>query len=256
MSEAVPPYDHLIARNSISALESSGDLTLRNGDIALTRWGDLMFNNADYSAFVRLVQTWRYNFPAMSATYRSMQRTFDEEASAEHTLNSLGGKPWGPALGPLGGLDPDGYHAASDRIAAARASRGVYSATIVLFLSRLLATFRADISANMAEWCGSGSLIAGCSFGQIVEAAANNVRHADEWLTASPPTSQQLKSVNVLAAVLGIPLPTNGSIRKFAADVSSPLLRLLSQDFLQLERCMFDFAGSLLATRESRAASL
>ena len=89
-----------------------------------------------------------------------------------------------------------------------------------------------------------------------MEAAANNVRHADEWRTTSSATKQQLNSVRTLSALLQKPIPPDGRIHGFAGDVSSIILDLLaSRDFLRLERRMFDFASALLALREQRIAS-
>ncbi|MBT2246315.1 hypothetical protein JQK15_22675 [Sphingobium sp. BHU LFT2] len=216
-----------------------------------------MLNSADYSAFHRLVQTWRYNFPTMSTVFEAMLQTIADESSAEADLDSMGGMPWTSVRGLRQDLDADRYHETLDRMNVVKVGRGIYAGMITLFLSRILGTFRADISATQDEWRSTGALLQGCSFGQIIEAAANNVRHADEWLVTSSASTQQLKSVRVITAVLQQPMPMDGSIRGFAHDVSPDILDLLSgRDFLQLERGTFAFAMALLSHREKRTASL
>lgn len=53
--------------------------------------------------------------------------------------------------------------------------------------------------------------------------------------------------------MLDEPIPANGSIRRFARDISPEILdKLCARDFLRLERTVFDFANALLALRQER----
>lgn len=94
--------------------------------------------------------------------------------------------------------------------------------------------------------------IEGCSFGQVVVASANNVRHADEWQTARPPAAKQLQSMRVLASVLNEPLiPADGSRHKFGREVSPEVLEAIcGGDMEQLEKHFFDFAKDLFHRRK------
>jgi hypothetical protein len=159
-------------------------------------------------------------------------------------------------LGLLQGLDVDAYHATIERMDAEKEARGIYAGSVTLVISRALATFRADIAATMDEWKAAGLQTNGHSVGEMLEAAGNNMRHADEWQTAIKPTPHQLKSVRVLSAVLSEPIPPNGNIRAFARDISPEILSLLSGgSFLRLEAAIFAFANDLVSRRQRRAPS-
>ena len=254
-TERLPGYDEIVDRNSITLLMKPGDLTLRDGDLAVTRWGDLMLNDEDYSAFTRLVQVWRYNFPTLRTLFRAAFYMDGEEA-AEQDLDAMGSRRWDPSLGLLQGLDVDAYHATIERMEAEREARGIYAGAITLVIGRALATFRADISATRDEWNAAGPQTNGRSVGEMLEAAGNNMRHADEWQTAVTPTAQQMKSVRVLSDVLVEPIPANGAIRAFARDISPEILALLSGgDFLCLEVAIFAFANDLVSHRQLRSPS-
>lgn len=254
MTDRLPSYDEIVDRNAIKLLQSPGDLTLRSGDIAVTRRGDLMLDSEDYSAFVRLVQLWRHNFPTLLTLFNAAFQALENREVAKRELDLLGSHKWEPANGPLGGLDISAYHANLERIDAEKGAHGIYAGTITLVLNRALASFKADISATLDEWQRAGTQIKGHSVGAVLEAASNNMRHADEWETAATaPTQQQLKSVHILSAVLDEPIPANGSIRRFARDISPEILDILcARDFLRLERTVFDFANALLALRQKR----
>jgi len=251
---SVPSYDELVARNGITILQAPGDLTIRDGDIAMTRWGDLMLNDETYSAVVRFVQFWRYNFPTLRTLFDMVVTSQAEEEQAQSEMDSLGSTAWQPDKGLLGGLDLAALHAINERIGAIQESRGVLAGTIILVIGRAAATLRNDLGATMDEWRAVGPLMHGRSVGEAFEAAGNNFRHADEWLVAKTPNNQQLKSVSVLSDILQEPLPANGSIRTFARDISVDILDALShRDFVKLETAVFAFINGLIARVQSRS---
>ena len=67
MSALIDPdsYDDVIFRYGLTALYNGGDLQIENVDLALTKDGDLRLGAIPYNAMFRLVQSWRYNVPAM-----------------------------------------------------------------------------------------------------------------------------------------------------------------------------------------------
>lgn len=258
IASPVPAYDEVVDRNEIAILRTPGDLVMRGGDIAVTRWGDLMLNDEDYSAFFKLVQAWRFNYPTLAALFQSTfssltaVKAHDEAVDAmfEASVKLMARDP---SQGLMPGVDYDRYHELNDQAGAAEIARGVYAGTISVVISRMLLAFRDNIGATAGEWREATPSIFGHSVGEIVEASANNVRHADEWRTAVVASPRQMKSVRVLSAVLREPLPFGGRIHPFAREISPETLELLSEgDILRLERKVFDFAQAMLALRQRR----
>lgn len=253
---AVPGYDEIVDRNDIATLKAPGDLVVRNGDIALSKRGDLLLNDDDYHALFRLVQIWRFNLPTIKVLFDSAIEAADKKQAAEVSLEGCFSAPTAGSPHPLFSIDYGAFHEANDRASANEVARGVYAGAIMIFLSKALQAFRADIEAKDAEWSVAGDQWAGCSVGQIVAASANNVRHNDEWATTNPPSKTQLPSLQVLSAVLGEPLPTNGRPHKLAREVSPETLRLISNgSFEGLEKSVFGFAKALLHLRQQRRAT-
>jgi len=119
----VPAYDAVVERNKIETLQKPGDLTTRNGDIAVTRWGDLMLNDEDYSAFFKLVQTCRYNFPTLKVLFAAPIEIAQHRKSLEEELDGLFAQAATNSRHPMQSLDYDAYHRTNDATDAAEVSR-------------------------------------------------------------------------------------------------------------------------------------
>lgn len=250
----VPAYDAVVERNKIEILQKPGDLTIRDGDIAVTRWGDLMLNDDDYSAFFKLVQTWRFNFPTIKVLFDASIDIAQHRRDLEAELEGLFTQAAMKSRHPMHSLDYDAYHRTNDATGAAEVARGVYAGSIAIALNNMLQSFRINIVATQDEWKKAAPLFDGCSVGQILEASANNVRHAEEWQTTRPPTRQQMNSIQVLSAVFREPLdPPDGSRHRFSREVCPETLQLISNgDFQQLETNLFSFANAMLKQRQRR----
>lgn len=145
-------------------------------------------------------------------------------------------------------------HERNDEISANAIGTASYAGAIVMVLSRLLLAFKDDLNATNQEWTQSNPRIEGCSIGAIIEAAANNFRHNDEWLKhARKPTEQQLRSIRMLATALREPIAPDGSGHKLSRDICPEILELLSYgDFEQLASNYFTFANSIPSGRVGR----
>jgi hypothetical protein len=252
---SVPTYDEVVDRNDIGLLKSPGDLAILNGDLATTRRGDLMLNDPEYSAFFRLVNWWRFNYPVMSVMFDAVFPPTAESGRLERDLEELFQHAATKSPHPMTSLDYDEYHRINDAMGAQEVALGVYAGAIVVALSNALQSFRADIGGNMQQWDAASPQFGGCSLGQVIIASANNVRHADEWQVSRPPTQQQLQSMRVLAAALNEPLvPPDGSRHRFGREVSPETLQVLSGGRVaQLEANFFAFAKDMLERRQQRA---
>lgn len=252
-----PAYDEVVDRNGIQILKKPGDLAIRNGDLALTRWGDLMLTDEDYSAFFKLVQEWRFNVPALKVLFESSIGSAQHRKDLETDLEKLFIDAGQKTPHPMHSLDYDSYHRTNDAMGAAEVARGVYAGSIALVLNNMLQSFRGNIAATLDEWKRADPLFDGHSIGQILEASANNMRHADEWQVTRPPTRQQMKSIEVLSAVLHEPLdPPDGSRHGFSREISPETLDVISDgNFARLEANLFSFANNLLQHRQHRLPS-
>lgn len=253
----VPAYKNVVERNKIAILQNSGDLVVRNGDLALTRWGDLMLNDEDYSAFFKLVESWRFNFPTLKILFDASIDSVNQRESLEADLEGLFAQAAMKSPHPMHSLDYDAYHTTNDAMGAAEVARGVYAGSIAIVLNNMLQSFRVNIGATQDEWKKASPLFDGCSIGQILEASANNVRHAEEWQATRPPTRQQMSSMQVLSAALREPLdPPDGSRHRFSREICPETLQLISDgDFGKLEENLFLFANNMLKQRQRRLPS-
>lgn len=247
---AVPDYGDVIDRNNIEALLVPSDLAIVDGDLAVTRRGDLMLNSEEYSAFFSLVNWWRFNYPVLSVLFHSVFPPAEDEVNSRSLIEGglLGGENQGSHANWSATVE--NFHRMNDTAGAQKVAKGLYAGTIVVALSNALQVFRHDIRAGKAAWDQSRPQFDGVSLGQVVVAAANNVRHADEWQITRPPTPQQLQSIIVLAAALREKLdPPDGARHKLHREVSPEILSLLSDgNFQKLEERIFAFAKSMYST--------
>jgi hypothetical protein len=240
----VPDYGDVVERNDIDILSVPGDLTILNGDIAVTRRGDLMLNSEEYSAFVTLVNWWRFNYPVLSVLFYAV---FEPEVEKEELGQALESPLVEVGLRGLRSVevfDHKEFHRVNNETGAKEIAKGVYAGTIAIALSNALLAFRHDIRADKSAWDKACPLFGGFSVGQVVVASANNVRHGDEWQVTRPPTAKQLQSLTVLAGALSEPLdPPDGSRHRFHREVSPEILNVLSEkSFESLEKCICSFA--------------
>jgi hypothetical protein len=232
-----PQFREIVERYRVDFLKAPADLAIRKGDIALTKRGDLMLNSEEYSALFTLVQYWRFNEPYL-------RNLFEVVLTTNRRLGSL-------IEQRDQSLDRFVNHERNDEISANAIGMASYAGAIVMVMSRLLLAFRDDLGATEREWIQSGPKIEGCSIGAIVEAAANNFRHNDEWLKHTrKPTKQQLRSIRVLATVLREPIAADGERHGLNRDICPEILELLSGgDFEQLASNLFAFANAIPTAR-------
>jgi hypothetical protein len=242
--QQIPAHREIITRNQIEALAKGLDLAIKDGDLALTRRGELMLGDKTSHAFFDLVRDWRYN-------YAPMKVAFDLVAEAGAHGKELETEREALCSGPE--LLAERFRGIQDELAIMAFARGSYSALAVLNVSNALQTFRADIGANQNEWAAAQPQFNGRSFGEILEASANNIRHRDEWAATNPPTPTQLKSIKVLADALNEPVAPAGRKHGFAREIGPETLALVcDRDFSRLETNFFAFAKNLYAQRQLR----
>jgi hypothetical protein len=210
--------------------------------LALTRWGDLRLGSLAQSGLVRLVQHWRFNEPLF-------RMLFAETFSMRELLVAHRGQVGRPVVVDLATFDLAAYEAtvrpsmSSDEVGALEFGHRTCAGFVVLALSGLLQQFRADIEASPDDWHKSEPLYQGFSFGQIIIAAANGVRHVDEWEAARVPNERQRASMQVLESALSLEAMSRFGVR----DIPAAVLNVLSNggDFERLATSIFAFAYNL-----------
>jgi len=252
MSALIAPdsYDDVIFRYGLTALYNGGDLQIENGDLALTKDGDLRLGAIPYNAMFRLVQSWRYNAPAMRLMFDTIYELRNAKPELEQNLEEILSR--GPALGRfLPSRDVPLYHAANEAIGATKVSRSALAGSLIIVVGSLLGRFKDDLNVSAADWNAGTPNYAEHSFGQVVTAAANSFRHADEWKKAlfAKNTDKQQRSMDVLKAALGL------QAEHMLDNSSEAVLDLIgNQNFDELARSALTFANGLALQAEARAA--
>jgi DNA methylase len=139
MSALIDPdsYDDVIFRYGLTALYNGGDLQIENVDLALTKDGDLRLGAIPYNAMFRLVQSWRYNAPAMRLMFDTIYELRNAKPELEQNLEEILSR--GPALGRfLPSTDVPLYHAANDAIGATEVSRSALAGSLIIVVGSLL----------------------------------------------------------------------------------------------------------------------
>ena len=224
MNDRPPTREELVRRHKLHLLERPVDLTLINGDLSITRWGDILAGSVQHAGFARFILYWRYNWLSIQellvAAYQAKiavqkQREELDRLAAERT-----------SLMRSNPFDQTGqqafhvkYQQEGDVLGALAFGQETYAASLMLTLSSLLGQLRDDIEANDTIWRGCGPHYGGRSLGELVAAAANAFRHADEWLKTVKPSARQRVSMDCLADALGRPLERFGFRKSINCEV-------------------------------------
>ena len=250
----VPPsYDDTVDAYGLEVLKAPGDWSIVDGDLAVTKDGDIKVGDTVYNALFRLVQELRLSIPHLRflfdlvASLQAHRKELDDRIDAlaeEKRLRFDIATYLKPDAAYL-----DGFHAIVDEMGTADYGFTTYGGCIALLLAGSLLRFRDDVEAKGDDWNKAAPLFDGCSFGQVIVAAANGFRHDDEWSKTRPPTPQQKASQDVLSAALKGRTPPN----ERAPGRCDEVLSLLSQDrgFDGLAANLFAFAHNVALRRRT-----
>jgi hypothetical protein len=241
----VAPYDAIVDAYNLTILQDVGDWSLENGDLAMTKDGDIKVGDAAYNGLFRLVQIWRFSEAHLQYLFATMNKMLAWRERLDDNMNALGEEKlarFNPerSFGP----DPDfsaAFNDIRDQQATATFGAGIYAGSLMLMLSGALLRLKDDIDTK-DDWTKVGPFFNNHSVGRIVEAGANDFRHADEWTKTRVPTSRQKRSQEIIeGALIGRPTPDEGSPGRCVE-----LLQLLSRgDFEGLASNVFTFAHNL-----------
>jgi hypothetical protein len=212
----IPDYLETLSRFGLQRLNSGeADLVLDgNGNIAITKDGNLQMGVTPVNAMFRLVERWRVTDHATRAMFLQIK---DAESLASAMTEETAG---------LLTLEPKRYMETQEQVEAVREMAASFAGTVFVTLNNTLQRFRNDIGIKESDpkWTCSGRLIQEHSIGEIASAAAANFRHYDEWDATSTPNPQQLRSIQVIAKVLGYNATVQGGHRTFRGNVCDRML--------------------------------
>lgn len=242
-----PAYADILELYHLDLLKGGGDLSLTDtGDIALTKDGDLKLGDSPHNALFRLVQGWRYKAPHLRYLFDLIPVMKTREASLavmrEHAAAAMSASFEPKAIATS--------HQIADEQRAAGHGASSYAGCVILLLSGALLRFKDDAEATAIEWNQSAPLFNGCSLGQVIVAAANGVRHDDEWAKTRTATPKQKASQEILTKALA------GSAirRRFGPGLAVEVVDLLSNggSFEKLSENLFAFAHDVAMHRRKR----
>jgi len=237
----LPDYEQTIRRFGLEKIRSEIDLTLdEKGNIAQGRDQSLKVGDTKTNALFVFVESWRQIDSTVSTLFESI-RTASKQLHDLETARQCGN-------GASISIDPRAYHAETDSILECHSICSVLAGSIFVVLSNLLLRLRGDLGIKKESelWKKSGTMIKTHSFGEIIEASANNFRHYDEWASAKKLTDQQRLSMEVLCDVLDLPLMGKDSYATIRKNVCDQILLRISEGSVdELHQRMFDFAKKL-----------
>jgi hypothetical protein len=192
----IPDYLETLSRFGLQRLNSGEADSILDaaGNIAVTRDGDFQVGGAAVNAMFRLVERWRVIDQATRALFLQIKNA--ESLASAMTADTAGQLTLGKVKL---------YLETQEQVAAVKEMVASFAGTVFVTLNNTLQRFREDIGINEsdAKWTSSGRLIQEHSIGEIASAASAKFRHYDEWAATSTPTTQQLRSMRVIAKVLG-----------------------------------------------------
>lgn len=177
--------------------------------------------------------------PLLSSMFGDVLGTHEKKRKYEAMIDALLSRP------ALDSETIEEFHELQHAIGINEAGPGNGAGAIAVALTNMLRREWIDLG-KPATWDTAGRNIAGPSFGRVIEAAANNFRHGDEWARTDPPKSNQLESIRALAALFGTTLQADGARHPFRGNVCPKVLQMVSGGtFDGLADGFFDFARSL-----------
>ena len=215
-AKVIPDFLETLSRFGLQRLNSGEAPPLLDaaGNIATARDGDWQVGDTEVNAMFRLVNRWRVTDQATRALFLQIK---DAESLASAMTEEIAG---------LLTLEPKRYVETQERVEAVTEMAASFAGTVFVTLNNTLQRFRNDIGIKEsdAKWASSGRLIQEHSIGEITSAAAANFRHYDEWDATSTPKPQQLRSIQVIAKVLGYDATDQGGHRTFRGNVCDRML--------------------------------
>ena len=178
------------------------DLAIENGDIAVNDFGDLLLNNKEVDSIYRFLSKWRRQTATLESLFELWKANRQERIALEQvkSINSM-----------------KEHIFREEEVASYREAEAAIAGAIFVLLSTLIKTPTVELSRE------SQVTFKGTPIDKIIQSAANNFRHYDEWSNIKKPyTQQQIKSVRILESVLN--LQSDRNRKSIVVNICSDLL--------------------------------
>ena len=237
-----PPPNDTVEKYGLVPLQR-GDLDLSitaDLDLATTVDFDLKLGDDQQNALSRLVRHWRLNEPMLRSNFAYVMDAFAHEKVLHAELDAIA-----PSIRESGIRDR--WDEINDEMAVLSFSRDACAGTVAVVLANLLHRLRVDlgipspkpVTQSPAEWFATPSLFSAHSLGVVLDAAAANFRHHDEWARTRKPNKFQMRSISVLGSVLGKTTHIRGN------ECPEVLAAISDRDFESLNERFFQFVKTL-----------
>ncbi len=235
-----PAYGDVVEAYGLDLLKGGADVSFSVGGNLGMHDGDIKLGDDRFNALFRLVQRWRFNAPTLGVLFRFVSSAADRRERLREQQNDVA------VLRARREVSIDVFHSLTDEIGANELGRDAYAGAIVVVLHAALRRCWNDLG-KPSTWSAAGPLVVGRSVGDVLEAAAANFRHADEWSRTEPPTPQQMKAVPIIADALGIAIAPDGAHHPFRSNVCPDVVEALAgDDYEELNRKFFAFAYAMV----------
>lgn len=241
-------YEELMIKHNIVSIIGGSDLALdtTTGGLMMSKRGDVMWQGKAHNAMFQFVRDFEMNVMKLKSQFAEILGSYVQEAALVDRSNKHAETMLRIMIDNKH-IDGNKMHELSNQRRATQAGREICAASIFITLNTMLQSLKDELGVDQQKFLQSGPVYSEQSFGNIVWAASNNARHANEWrvqwIANKSFTSKQLNSVRILAQVLGHDEKNYGFL---AGEICAQVLAVVScGDFDILERGLFTFANNL-----------
>jgi hypothetical protein len=245
-------YERILAEHKIDRLKPGSDLmVLSHGDLRGTVRGGIQLGDSHFSALFDFVNGWIGNLPTLRLLFGEVSGSVQRKAEFTQRMNQAAQEVAEQML--RGEMPTHNSFVASEEGGQIEVGRDACAGALFVILNVLLQGIRTELKCE-SIWKFTATLNHGYSIGQVIEAASNNFRHYDEWtmdwVANKAFTSQQMRSVKVLAKALD-----ETEFRMLSGNVCGRLLLSLSSNgnFNDFEGMIMKFAQDLVDASEANS---
>jgi hypothetical protein len=237
---SISAYAAFVQKHDLAKILADNDFKVTaSGDIAM--WaGSPQQGDDRCNAMLRLLSRWFANTKVLETLLDLVGVDNSRKQLAQSDLDAV-------AESAANGEDVDRYHALILEGQTGEFGAAACAGAVMVVLSNLLQRYKKDLHAESLNWDAIEPVFGGCSFGQIVVAAANNFRHHDEWALTGrwELDGRQKPSISVIEQALDYTL-LSGRVEPWRRNACADLVEIIcGTNFVVLQDNFIRFARGL-----------